>query len=292
MAAVAAVFGALLREGDVVVMPRGSYFLAAKLLEERFVARGVTVRTVAAGEMATAEAVRGARLVWVETPSNPELEITDIAAVVAAAKAEGVLVAVDNTTATPLAQRPLELGADVSVSSDSKMMCGHSDVLLGHVAARDAELVAQIDRERTLTGGIAGPMEAWLLLRSLATLPLRLERSSDNAQQVAEFLAGRKGVSGVVYPGLKGHPGHEVARRQMRYFGPVVGFALESQAAAERFLQRAELVTECTSFGGVTTTAERRRRWGHDAVPEGFIRMSVGCEAVEDLLGDFERALR
>ena len=291
MAAVAAVFGAVLRPGDLVVTQAGTYFGGRQLLEERFAPMGVVVREVPEWELSNSEVIRGARLVWVETPSNPELEITNIAAVARVAHGEGALVAVDNTTATPLGQKPLELGADISVCSDSKSMGGHSDLLLGHVAVRDAELLERIGRERTLTGGIVGPMEAWLALRSLATLPLRLERSSANALAIAEFLKSRIDVRRVRYPGLASHHEHETAARQMRYFGAVLGFELESKEAAERFLERAELVTEATSFGGVSTTAERRGRWGHDAIAPGFIRMSAGCEDIGDLLADMAQAL-
>jgi cystathionine gamma-lyase len=234
-----------------------------------------------------AAAVAGARLVWLETPSNPELEITDIAAAARLAHAAGAWVAVDNTTATPWLQKPLQLGADFSVCSDSKAMCGHSDLLLGHVAT-SPELISGIDRQRTLTGGIVGPMEAWLALRSLATLPLRLERSCANALAIAEFLSSR---CEVLYPGLKSHPGHAVAAAQMTHFGPVLSLTLESQKAAEEFLGRAELITQATSFGGISTSAERRGRWGHDAIAPGFIRLSAGCEDVEDLLADVEQAL-
>jgi cystathionine gamma-lyase len=185
----------------------------------------------------------------------------------------------------------LALGADFSVASDTKSMTGHSDLLLGHVATRDTELHQKIDRWRTLTGGIVGPMEAWLALRSIATLPLRLERSCCNAQRIAEFLCRRAEVNSVLYPGLPGHPGHAVAARQMHFFGPVLGFVLADRAAAERFLARAKLVTEATSFGGIVTTAERRARWGGDAVADGFIRMSAGCEAAEDLIADIAQAL-
>ncbi len=153
------------------------------------------------------------------------------------------------------------------------------------------DLWAGLERWRTLTGSIAGPMEAWLAGRSLATLPLRMERSCENAMRIAEFLRGRAEVERVLYPGLPDHPGHEIARRQMRFFGPVVSFVLRNGAAAERFLEAAELVTNATSFGGVTTTAERRARWGHDAVEEGFIRLSAGCEDGDDLLEDIGRAL-
>ena len=194
-------------------------------------------------------------------------------------------------TPTPLGQLPLSLGADFSVASDTKAMTGHSDLLLGHVATRDRELFAKIDQWRTLTGGILGPMEAWLALRSIATLPLRLERSCENAQRIAEFLTTRTEVTSVLYPGLPGHPGHAIAKKQMRYFGPVLSFILSDKTAAESFLSKSKLITEVTSFGGVSTTAERRARWGGDAIAEGFIRMSAGCEAIEDLIDDITQAL-
>jgi cystathionine gamma-lyase len=295
LAAVAGAFGAVLRPGDTVVLQDRIYFGARQLLEEMFVPGGVKVRLAEYGELADGRVLEGARLVWVETPGNPGLEVVDVRAVVKAAREVGALVAVDNTTATPLGQRPLELGADLSVCSDSKAMCGHSDLLMGHVAVRDEELLKKIDRHRTLTGGIVGPMEAWLALRSLATLPLRLERMGANALAVASFLEDRAEVAEVIYPGLVGHPGHEIAAGQMRWrdfgWGPVVSFTLADRGAAERFLGGAELVTEATSFGGVTTTAERRGRWGNDAVAPGFIRMSVGCEDVGDLIEDMGRAL-
>ena len=294
MAAVAAVFGAVLRPGDVVVAPTNSYYTARMLLQEYFVAMGIEVRALDS-ELLTGDGLaaqlEGARMLWIETPSNPTMEVYDIAAMSEVAHAAGVLVAVDNTTPTPMGQRPLVLGADFSVASDTKALTGHGDVLLGHVAVRDAELHGKIDRWRTLTGGVVGPMEAWLALRSIATLPLRLERSSENALAIAEFLTTRREVECVMYPGLKTHPGHEVARRQMSYFGPVLSFVLRDKAAAETFLSTAKLVTDATSFGGVTTTAERRAKWGGDAIAEGFIRMSAGCEAVEDLIEDIGLAL-
>ncbi len=291
MAAVAAAFGATLQAGDTVVLAAGMYFMARQLLEEMYVPAGVRIRTVPAAELTQPAAVAGARLVWLETPSNPELEVTEIAAVCRAAHHAGALVACDNTTSTPLGQRPLELGADLSVCSDSKAMSGGSDLVIGHVATRDAMLLARVDRQRTLVGGIAGPMEAWLLLRSLATLPLRLTQSSANALALARFLNTREEVSRVLYPGLKTHAGYEIAAAQMRHFGPVLSFTLRDQAAAERFLKRAELITQATSFGGVATTAERRARWGHDEISPGFIRLSAGCEDEQDLLEDCLQAL-
>lgn len=291
MAACAAVFGAVLRPGDVVVLPSNAYFTARVLLEEYFAQTGVVLRSAPTAGNTQAELLEGAKLLWLESPSNPGMEICDIAALSEAAHRAGALVAVDNTTPTPLGQSPLALGADFSVASDTKSMTGHSDLLIGHVAVRDPELLAKLDQWRTLTGGVLGPMEAWLALRSIATLPLRLERSCENAQRIAEFLTTRDEVTSVLYPGLPTHPGHEIAARQMRYFGPVLSFILRDKAAAEAFLAKSTLLTEATSFGGVTTTAERRARWGGDAVADGFIRLSAGCEAIEDLIEDMAQAL-
>jgi len=291
MAAVAAVFGSVLRPGDVAVLPSNSYFTARVLMEEYFTKMGVQLRMAPTTGDAQGDLLDGARLLWIETPSNPGMEICDIRALCARAHAAGTLVACDNTTATPLSQKVLELGADFSVVSDTKSITGHSDLLLGHVAVKDDDLWAGLERWRTLTGSIPGPMEAWLAGRSLATLPLRLERSCANAMRLAEFLRGRSEVTRVLYAGLPDHPGHTVAVSQMRMFGPVVSFVLPSRAAAENFLKAADLITDATSFGGVTTTAERRARWGHDAVEDGFIRLSAGCEDVEDLIADIGQAL-
>ena len=295
MTAIAAVFGAVLRPGDVVVLPSDAYYTARLLLTTHWVPLGIELRAPTTAELndpaRAEELLHGARLLWLETPSNPTLAISDIRQLSEIAHRHGALVAVDNTTATPLAQPALHLRADLSVVSDTKLMTGHSDLLLGHVAAHDQALIEAVDRWRTLHGGGPGPMEAWLGLRSLATLPLRLERCSGNAQRIAEFLSGAPAVLEVFYPGLPSHPGHAVAQRQMSHFGPVVSFTLQDRAAADRFLARAELVTEATSFGGISTTAERRARWGHDAVPEGFVRLSAGCEAAEDLVADLAQAL-
>ena len=291
MAACTAVFGAMLRPGDIVVLPSNSYYTARILMQEYFTKMGVVLRMAPTANNAQEELIDGARLLWLESPSNPGMEICDIAMLSEAAHRVGALVAVDNTTPTPMGQLPLALGADFSVASDTKALTGHHDVLLGHVAVRDAELHAQIDQWRTLTGAALGPMEAWLALRSIATLPLRLERSCENAQRIAEFLATRDEIFSVLYPGLPNHPGHATAKKQMRYFGPVLSFILRDRSAAETFLETSKLLTEATSFGGVTTTAERRARWGGDAVAEGFIRLSAGCEAVEDLIEDIGQAL-
>src|SRR5579871_6207118 len=284
MAACTAVFGAILRPGDIIVLPSNAYYTARVLAQEYFAKMGVTLRLAPTANNAQAEHLEGAKLLWLESPSNPTMEICDIAALSEAAHKAGALVAVDNTTPTPLGQLPLTLGADFSVASDTKAMTGHSDLLLGHVATRDLELRAKIDQWRTLTGGVLGPMEAWLALRSIATLPLRLERACENAQRIAEFLTTRSEVETVLYPGLPTHPGHAIAVKQMRHFGPVLSFILRDKTAAETFLSKSKLLTEATSFGGVTSTAERRARWGGDAIAEGF-------EAIEDLIEDIAQAL-
>lgn len=292
MAACAAVFGSILRPGDVAVLPANAYYAARVLAQDYFAKMGVTIRTAPTAGNAQKNLLEGARLLWIETPSNPTMEIADIAELSEAAHKTGTLVAVDNTTPTPLGQRPLALGADLSVASDTKAMTGHSDLLLGHVAVRDPELHARLDQWRTLTGAVLGPMEAWLAHRSIATLPLRLERACANAQRIAEFLATRPEAAEVLYPGLPTHPGHAIAKKQMRSFGPIVSFTLRDKAAAETFLAKSKLITNATSFGGITTTAERRARWGGDTIPEGFIRLSAGCEDIEDLLADIAQALK
>jgi cystathionine gamma-lyase len=291
MAACASIFGAVLRPGDVAVLPENAYFAARVLMQDYFAKMGIVIRLAPTAGDAQGEHLEGARLLWIETPSNPTMEVCDIAALCERAHRAGALVAVDNTTATALGQRPLALGADFSVASDTKSMTGHSDILLGHVACRDRELLQKIEEWRTLMGGVLGPMEAWLALRSIGTLPLRLERSCENAQRIAEFLTTREEVHGVLYPGLSTDPGHAIAARQMQYFGCVLSFHLADKAAAESFFSKAKLITEATSFGGTCTCAERRARWGGDAVPEGFIRLSAGLEHIDDLLADIRQAL-
>ena len=291
MAATTAVFAALLQPGDIAVLPADSYHTTRAIAKEFFSSIGIQVRMAATANNAQQELLAGAKLLWVETPSNPRMDVCDIRLLTEAAHRQDALVVVDNTTATAFGQQPLQLGADVSLASDTKSLTGHSDLLLGHVAAKNPELIAKIDRWRTLSGSIVGPMEAWLALRSLATLPLRLEKQSRNAQAIAEFLAKDPRVQAVFYPGLRSHPAHALARRQMKFFGPIVSFELASRRAAESFLENSQLLVECTSFGGIVSSAERRARWGADDVSEGFIRLSAGCEAVEDLLEDFAQAL-
>ncbi|MFJ5887719.1 cystathionine gamma-lyase [Streptomyces californicus] len=290
MAAITSVLLSQVRSGDAVVLPDDGY-QALPLVREQLEAYGVEVRTAPTGGDAQLALLEGAKVLWIESPSNPGLDVCDIRRLVEAAHAAGVLVAVDNTLATPIGQRPLELGADFSVASDTKGMTGHGDILFGHVTCRDPRLTADVRRWRKIAGAIPGPMEAWLAHRSLATLHLRIDRQCTTALALAEVLAKRAEVTGLRYPGLPGDPSHPVAARQMRRFGSVVSFELADREAAERFLSALRLVDDATSFGGVRSTAERRGRWGGDAVAEGFIRFSVGVEDPEDLLADVEQAL-
>ncbi|MEU0100770.1 cystathionine gamma-lyase [Streptomyces sp. NPDC006267] len=290
MAAITAVLLSQVRSGDAVVLPDDGY-QALPLVRDQLAAYGVEVRTAPTGGDAQLDLLSGAKLLWIESPSNPGLDVCDIRRLVEAAHAAGVLVAVDNTLATPIGQRPLELGADFSVASDTKGMTGHGDILLGHVTCRDPRLTADVRRWRKVVGAIPGPMEAWLAHRSLATLHLRIDRQCGSALALAEALAARTEVTGLRYPGLPTDPSYTVAARQMRRFGSVVSFELGDRETAERFLSALRLVDDATSFGGVRSTAERRGRWGGDAVAEGFIRFSVGAEDAEDLLADVEQAL-
>ncbi|MFD3696713.1 cystathionine gamma-lyase [Streptomyces sp. NPDC058646] len=290
MAAVSAVLLSQARTGDTVVLPDDGY-QALPLVREQLEAYGIRVRTAPTGDDAQLAVLGGARLLWIETPSNPGLDVCDVRRLVEAARAGGTLVAVDNTLATPLGQRPLELGADFSVASGTKGLTGHGDLLLGYVVCRSPELAARVRQWRKVVGAIPGPMEVWLAHRSLATIQLRAQRQWTNALAVAEALADRTDVTGLRYPGLPADPSHKTAARQMRGFGSVVSFTLADRAHAERFMAALRLVEDATSFGGVRSTAERRGRWGGDAVAEGFIRFSAGAEDTEDLVSDVLRAL-
>ena len=291
MAALCALLEPALGAGDVLVAARDGYPGVREVATDRLAPRGVEVRFVPTDTEATVAACAGAKLVWIETPSNPGLDVCDIAAVADAAHAAGARLAVDNTLATPLGQRPLELGADAVAYSATKALSGHSDLVLGAVSLRDPEWAAVLRKHRSQGGAIAGPFEAWLLQRSLPTLALRLARQSENALAVARMLRERGEVSDVRHPGLAEHPAHALAARQMQHAGPLVCFTLDGAERAQRFLAALELVAEATSFGGVHSSAERRARWATDEVAEGFIRFSAGCEDAEDLVADVEQAL-
>jgi cystathionine gamma-lyase len=301
MAATAAVLATMVPPGGTLVMPQESYYTTRLIASQPFdgawfASQGITVvmaPTAGEGLLQALEthAARSVSLLWLETPTNPGLDVCDIAALATKAHAIGALVAVDNTTATPLLQKPLALGADICVVSDTKAMTGHADLVLGHVAVRDTKHAETLRLWRTRMGVIPGPMEAWLAHRSLGTLHVRLMQQCRSAMAVAEFLSGCEKVRHVRYPGLRSDPSHAIASKQMTAYGGVVSFELESAAAVERFFAHSQLVYEATSFGGLHTSAERRARWGGDLVSEGFVRMSVGLEDVHDLIADLATAL-
>ncbi|MEU1051584.1 cystathionine gamma-lyase [Streptomyces sp. NPDC005876] len=290
MAAISSVLFSQVRAGDAVVLPNDGY-QALPLARAQLEAYGVEVRTAPTGGDAQLDLLDGAKLLWIESPSNPGLDVCDIRRLVEAAHARGALVAVDNTLATPLGQRPLELGADFSVASGTKQLTGHGDILLGYVVGRGGEAMTAVRRWRKIVGAIPGPMEAWLAHRSIATLQMRVDRQDATALKVAEALRERPEVTGLRYPGLPDDPSYKIAAQQMRRFGCVVSFTLPTRVRADRFLDELRLVDDATSFGGVRSTAERRGRWGGDDVPEGFIRLSVGAEDPDDLVADLLRAL-
>ena len=289
MAAATALMLTELRPGSALAIDSSCYLGVRRFAETHLAAGGVEARQRTPAELP--EAVRGAAVLWLETPSNPKLEVYDIAALAAAGEREGALTVVDNTTAGPLLQRPLDLGAGAVITSATKSMSGHADLLLGYVTTRDPERAARLRDWRRDAGALPGPFEAWLAHRSLPTLGVRMERGCANAGALAELIASRGDVASVAYPGLATDPGHEVAVRQMSGFGSVLSFDLEAAERAERFLAAARLVTQATSFGSVHTTAERRARWGGDDVSEGFVRFSAGVEETADLVADVAQAL-
>jgi cystathionine gamma-lyase len=294
MAAIGAAVLAVARAGDRVVLPSDGYYttrLLAREELERFGARVEYVPTPEVEAVAARGDLEGARLVLLETPSNPQLDVCDIAAVARATRAAGAVLAVDNTTATPLGQRPLELGADLTVGSDTKALTGHSDLLLGHVSTADDELHARLKSHRDHTGGTPGPFEAWLGHRSMSTLDLRLARQAATAAAVADLLAAHPAVTGVRWPWRPGDPSHALAARQMLRPNGVLSAQLADEAAVRQLLATSRLWTAATSFGGVHSTVDRRAQWGGDAVPPGFVRFSCGIEDTADLVADLTAAL-
>jgi cystathionine gamma-synthase len=239
------------------------------------------------------------RVVWCETPSNPLLNITDIELVASVAHESGALLVVDNTFATPYLQRPLTLGADVVVHSTTKYLGGHSDVVGGALITRDAGLGERLAYNHNAMGAVASPFDSWLLLRSLKTLGVRMDRHSANAARVAEFLLEHPAVGSVLYPGLPTHPGHDIAAKQMADFGGMVSFRLRGgEDAALKVCELAQLFTLAESLGGVESLIEHPGRMTHASaagspleVPGDLVRLSVGIEDVEDLLADLDQAL-
>lgn len=284
---------ALAKDRKRVVLCRDGYY-GTRVLASKLGAYGITPVHVDQGDLTAVEEALAAAssVLWAETPTNPLLGVTDLARLGELANAAGAPMIADNTVATGLLQRPLDWGAAASLYSLTKVISGHSDLLLGAVVSRDAALMAEVRAWRLAGGGIPGPFEAWLALRGLKTLPLRISQQAQNAQAIAEHLADHPKVRTVHYPGLLTGPAFEVATRQMRRgFGPLLSFELDTAKAAETVVRNSALIVAATSFGGVESTWERRARWISETAPPGLIRLSVGVEPAADLITDIDHAL-
>lgn len=292
MGAAAAVLE-LLPVGARVMAPRDGYMGVKHLLAEGQEKGRWQVELVDITDTpAAVAAARGAALVWLESPTNPLLDVADLPALCAAGREAGALVVVDNTFATPLLQQPISLGAHVALHSATKFLGGHSDLLLGVAVADTPQRAEQLRGRRALAGAVPGALETFLVLRGLRTLALRLEQAQRSATTLAERLGGHPAVTRVRYPGLAGHPGHNLAAAQMSGFGAMIGFEVGTAAAADAICRSVCVITPATSLGGVESTIERRGKWpGQEHLPPGFLRLSVGCEHVEDLWEDLTNAL-
>ncbi|HET7172694.1 MAG TPA: cystathionine gamma-synthase [Nocardioidaceae bacterium] len=302
MAAEDALLRVLCRPGDHVVIPDDAYggtYRLFKTVLEPWGVRHTAAPIHDTAAVASAVQSGSTRAIWVETPSNPLLGLADIAAIATVAHDAGALLVVDNTFATPYLQQPLSLGADVVVHSTTKYCAGHSDVVGGAVVTASAELGAAMATFQNSTGAVPGPFDAYLTLRGLKTLAVRMERHCDNAERVADFLRGHPGVREVWYPGLPDHAGHAVASKQMRRFGGMVSFRVAGgEAAAREVCGRARLFTLAESLGGVESLIELPAAMTHLSaagsvleVPADLVRLSVGIESVDDLVEDLRQAL-
>lgn len=302
LAAEDALLRAALRPGDHIVLGNDAYGGTHRLIDRIHSAWGIRNTTVDLTDLdavRTALAADGTRMLWIETPSNPLMKISDIAALVELGHAVGATVVVDNTFASPALQQPLSFGADVVVHSTTKYLGGHSDVIGGALVFADEELAEKAQFIQFAAGAISSPMEAWLTVRGIKTLDVRLRQHSANAQAIAEALVGHAGIDAVYYPGLPDHPGHEIAARQMSRFGGMLSVALAGGApAARRFAESTEVFQLAESLGGVESLIGYPSEMTHASVrgtplevPDNIVRLSVGIEDVDDLLADVEQAL-
>ncbi|MBX3014794.1 MAG: cystathionine gamma-synthase [Caldilineaceae bacterium] len=290
-----------LSAGDHVVSGDNIYGGTYRLFTKVFARHGLTFDFVDTSDLAqVAAALRPeTKLIWLETPTNPLLKLADLAAIAKLAKARGILTVVDNTFASPYFQRPLDFGIDLTVYSTTKYHAGHSDVISGAIVTANAELYERLKFLQNAVGGVPGPLDAWLVLRGIKTLALRMRAHAENALAVANFLADHPAVEQVYYPGLPTHPQHALARAQMRGFGGMVSFTLKGGAEAARVVvRRTQLFTFAVSLGGVESLIELPVTMSHggaigspQAAPANLIRLSVGVEEPEDLLADLEQAL-
>ncbi|KHO21401.1 cystathionine gamma-lyase [Mycolicibacterium setense] len=289
MAAITSTLRVLAKPGTTLVVPADGYYQVRRYASEYLAPQGITV--IEAGVSDMCEAAARADVVLAETPANPGLDVVDLHRLAMTCRGRGATLVVDNTTATPLGQQPLSLGADLVVASATKSLSGHSDLVAGYVAGSQPELMAAVESDRLLAGPILGAFEAWLVLRSLGSAGLRFERQCQNAAALAVMLCSHPAVRSVRYPGLPEDPAHELAATQMKRFGGLVSIELADAAAVHALVERSALLIASTSFGGIHTSVDRRARWG-DPVPAGFARISAGIEDTEDLIVDIEQALQ
>ncbi|MQA05182.1 MAG: aminotransferase class I/II-fold pyridoxal phosphate-dependent enzyme [Streptosporangiales bacterium] len=281
-------------DGAAIAAPRHAYLGVLALVEQARQRGRVEARTLEVADTDTIRATApNAAMVWLESPTNPALEVADLSAACAVAHEHGAVAVVDNTFATPLLQRPLDLGADAVLHSATKFLAGHSDVQLGAIVTRNDALYDRLDAHRRAAGAIPGPFETWLALRGIRTLHLRVERAQENAGVLAQRLAGHQAVQRVRYPGLPDDPGHARATEQMAGYGAIVCIELADAETADAMCKHLRLWVNSTSLGGVESTLERRRRWPGEptTIPEGLLRLSVGVENVDDLWADLAQAL-
>jgi cystathionine gamma-synthase len=291
----------LVSPGDRVVCVNDVYGGVYRMFSQVYEPKGYRFTYVSAREIGDGLAAHldgETRIVWLESPTNPLLNVIDIRAAADAAHAAGALVVVDNTFATPYLQRPLELGADVVVHSTTKYLGGHSDIIGGFAATNDPTIAERLRFLQKSLGAVPGPFDCWLVLRGLKTLAVRMERHCENAHRVAAWLDGQEGVERVLYPGLDTHPGHEIAARQMRDFGGMISFLAAAEDDALRLVAETKIWKLAESLGGVESLIEQPARMTHAstadapfAVPGNLVRLSVGIESVDDLIADLEQAL-
>ncbi len=294
MAAISAVFS-LLPEGAVIVAANNGYQGTTTLLKKLHESEKLKVRFVnLANTDECLAAIPGAQMLYLESPLNPLLEVVDLPKIIAAGKFAGCGVAVDNTLATPLLQNPLALGADISIHSVTKYLSGHSDLILGSLSTNDQALYGRLEQSRRYGGAIAGPFEAWIALRGLRTFAIRMQRSQENAMELATRLSKDSRISKVRYPGLATDSYHSLAKSFMKGFGAMISFDVNASIEqVDLMCNSSKLITNATSLGGVESIWERRRRWATESatVPENLIRFSVGIENVDDLWADIQQAL-
>ncbi len=294
MAAISAVFS-LLPEGAVIVAANNGYQGTTTLLKKLHESEKLKVRFVnLANTDECLAAIPGAQMLYLESPLNPLLEVVDLPKIIAAGKSAGCGVAVDNTLATPLLQNPLALGADISIHSVTKYLSGHSDLILGSLSTNDQALYGRLEQSRRYGGAIAGPFEAWIALRGLRTFAIRMQRSQENAMELATRLSKDSRISKVRYPGLATDSYHSLAKSFMKGFGAMISFDVNASVEqVDLMCNSSKLITNATSLGGVESIWERRRRWATESatVPENLIRFSVGIENVDDLWADIQQAL-